>query len=345
MSRPERLHVPGGRYFVVDSFRASEVLVPAPDRTHSEAEVRKLAANRVQYEAQLAYAITRWSARVNTHCWLPGCALLEIEIGWAPLEHVMHSLRGPFSRYLRKSAGLPEAVYTGRYATWLVEPRCTLDLCRTICWRPVQAGLCKHPTEYPHTTIHYALNGSIPPFLARSRLLAWFQQRQHHPRTQLLSFLSGTPAPEFTALLSGSPHDRRIIGHLNFVRRMHRKGTHTAPAVQPRSIIQWARLLVTQGDTTVSETSLPTTTALVSALTAWMASCSGIASVSTVATWFQRCDRSRLERAIDHYLQIRPDLFSNHTLSQFLRHVSYLTDEGPELPSAATPCATSAQGH
>lgn len=322
MSRPERLHVPGGRYFVVDRFHAGEVLVAAADRTHTEAELRKLTVHRVRYEVQLAYAITRWSACVNTYCWLPDCALLEIQIGWAPLEHIMHSLRGPFSRYLRKSADLLEPVYAGRYRAWLVEPRCTLDLRRDICWRPVRAGLCKHPTEYPHTTIHHALNGSIPQFLARSRLLAWFQQRQHHSRTRLLGFLSAQPSPEFTALLSGSPHDRRIIGHTDFVRKIHRKGVRSAPDVLPQSAIQWARLLVTQGATTPPEASLPSTSALVAALTAWMVSCSGIASVSTVATWFHPCDRSSLERAIDHYLQIRPDLFSSYTLRQFVNYVS-----------------------
>ncbi|MGB6489677.1 MAG: hypothetical protein WBE91_22635 [Steroidobacteraceae bacterium] len=342
MSRPERLHVPGGRYFVVDRFRASEVLVGTADRAHSEAELRRFAAHRVQYEVQLAYAITRWSARVNTHCWLPGCALLEIQIGWAPLEHVMHSLRGPFSRYLRKSTGLPEPVYAGRYAAWLIEPRCTLDLRRDICWRPVRAGLCRHPTEYPHTTIHYALNGSTPRFLAHSRLLAWFQQRQQHPRTQLLNFLSTAPTPEFTALLSGSPHDRRIIGHTSFVRRMHRQEAYPAPAVHPQSVIQWVRLLVSHRATTLAKASLPSTPALISALTAWMVSCSGIASVSNVTTWFHPCDRSRLERAIDHYLQIRPDLFNNHTLSQFVHYVSCPTRESAEFPFAA-PRATSPQ--
>jgi hypothetical protein len=335
MSRPERLHVPGGHYFVVDRFRASEVLVPAPERTHSEAELRRLAARRVQYEAQLDYAIRRWSARVNTHCWLPDCALLEIEIGWAPLEHVMHSLRGPFSRYLRNSSGLPDPVYAGRYSAWLVEPRCVLDLRRDICWRPVRAGLCKHPTDYPHTTIHYALNGSIPQFLAHSRLLAWFQQRQHHPRTQLLSFFSTAPTPEFTALLSGSPNDRRIIGHVNFVRKVHREGERPAPALHPQSVIQWAQLLVTKKAAALREEPLSSTPALVSALTAWTVSCSGLASVSTAATWFHPCDRSRLERAIDHYAQIRPDLFNSRTLSQFVQHVSYLTGKYPEFPSTA----------
>jgi len=335
MSRPERLHVAGGRYFVVDSFRASEVLVPAPDRSHSEAELSRLAANRVQYEAQLAYAITRWPGRVNTHCWLPHCALLEIEIGWAPLEHVMHSLRGPFSRYLR-SSGLPEPVYAGRYAAWLVEPLYTLDLRRHICSLPARVGLCKQPTEYPHTTIHYALNGSTPEFLARSRLLAWFQQRQHHPRTQLLSFFSTAPTPEFTALLSGSPHDRRIIGRANFVRKMHRAQAPPVPAPHPQSVIQWTQLLVTKEAATLPEEPLSSTPALVSALTAWTVSCSGLASVSTVATWFHPCDRSRLERAIDHYVRIRPDLFCRHTLDRFVRHISTIPSAGPGGAQAHT---------
>jgi hypothetical protein len=314
--------VAGGRYLVVDNFHAREVLVAAPERMHSEAELRQLAAHRIQYELQLAYAITRWSARVDTHCWLPNCALLDIQIGRAPLEHVMHSLRGPFSRYLRKVTGATEPVYSGRYNAWLVEPQCTLDLRRDISWRPVRAGLCKHPAEYPHTTIHYALSGSLPRFLARSRVLAWFQERQHHSRTQLLSFLSMAPTPEFTALLSGSPHDRRIIGHVNFVRKIHRAGARPAPALRPQSVIQWVQLLVAKESTTLPEEPVSPTPALVSALTAWTVSCSGLASVSTVARWFQPCDRSRLERAIDHYVQIRPDLFCTHTLARFVRYVS-----------------------
>jgi hypothetical protein len=321
MCRPERLHVPGGSYFVVDEFRSREVLVPAPDRNHTDAEVRKVAAHRAQYEAQLAYALMRWCARVHTHCWLPECALLEIQIAWAPLEHVMHSLRGPFSRYFRKAAGSPEAVYASRYKAWLLDPGCALDLRRDICWRPVRAGLCRHPTEYPHTTIHYAAAASIPPFLARSHLLAWFQQRQHHPRAQLLGFLSAAPSPGFPALLSGSPHDRRIVGHPDFVRKIHREEPRSPPTVPPESVIAWARHLVERSDTTAATSFVNPVPTLMPALTAWLASSSGITSVSTAATWFPRGDRSRLERAIDHYQQVRPDLFNERTLRQFVHQI------------------------
>ncbi len=204
MSRPERLHVPGGRYFVVDSFHASEVLVAAPGRMHSEAELRQLAAHRIQYELQLAYAIT---TMVSARRYPLLAAKLRAardpdRQGTARTRHAQPAR--PFlalSSQVRRSSPSP---YTpAATAPGWSSLECTVDLWRDICWRPVRAGLCKHPTEYPHTTIHYALNGSTPRFLARSRVLAWFQQRQHHPRTQLLSFFSAAPTPEFTALLVG----------------------------------------------------------------------------------------------------------------------------------------------
>lgn len=322
MSRPERLHVPRGRYFVVDEFRASEVLVPAADRSHTEAQLRDLAAHRAQYEAQLTYAVTRWCARVHTHCWLPGCALLELQIGWAPLERVMHSLRGPFSRYMHNATAPASPVYAGRYRAWLLDPARALDLRRDMYWRPVRAGLCRDPTEYRHTTTHCALNGPIPPFLARSDVLAWVQQRQHHSRTQLVSFLSAAPSPGFAALASGSPHDRRIIGDLSFVHKVHREEHHPPALPHPQHIIEWARLQIKHEDTMPVKDPPCPPPALLSALAAWLVSCVGTASVSTLASRPPAVDRSQLERAIDHYMQVHPDLFSDRTLRRFIRYVS-----------------------
>lgn len=320
---------------MVDKFRAGEILVPAPGRTHTEAELRELAANRAHYESQLAYAITRWCARVHTHCWLPGCALLEIQIGWAPLERVMHSLRGRFSRHVSRTTGSSAPVYAGRYTAWLLDPACTLDFRRDLCWRPVRAGLCTHPAEYRHTTIHSALNGPIPPFLARSDVLAWLQQRQHHPQAQLLSFLSAAPSPAFAALASGSPHDRRIIGHLNFIRKIHREERRPPILPRPQVVIEWARMLIEHEDGPPGKGSLSPCPVLESALTAWLVSCVGPTSVSSLARRFPAIDRSQLERAIDHYMQVRPDLFADRTLRRFVRYVSSLESESPELPSMA----------
>jgi hypothetical protein len=334
MSRPERLHVPRGRYFVVDEFRASEVLVAAPDRPHTDIELRKLAAHRAQYEAQLTYAVTRWCARVHSHCWLPGCALLEIQIGWASLDRLMHSLRGPFSRYIRNATRSPHPVHAGRYRAWLLDPACALDLRRDMSWRPVRAGLCKHPADYPHTTIHLALNGQTSPFLARSQLLAWYQQRLHLPRTQLFAFLSAEPSPGFAALASGSPHDRRIIGHPDFVRKTHRQELRPPLIPLPQTVIEWARLMIEHEHGMRAQDSLDPPPALTAALTAWLVSCAGPTSVSAVARWFPGIDRSQLERAIAHHMQVHSSLFSDRILRRLVRYASSLEQSGCHEPSS-----------
>lgn len=120
MSRPGRLHIAGGRYFVVDEFQAQEVLVAKPDLSHSEAELRQIALNRSRYESQVAYAAKRWCVVVCTHCWLPDRALLELQIARAPLEDFMHSLRQPFSHYLHRGAALSGTTYANRYRAWLL---------------------------------------------------------------------------------------------------------------------------------------------------------------------------------------------------------------------------------
>lgn len=317
MSRAARLNVPHGRYFVIDEFRASEVLVGAPGRLHTEAQLRELAAHRAQYEALLSYTVARWCARVHTHCWLPRCALLEVQIGWAPLERVMHSVRAPFSRYFRATTGSSDPLYAGRYKAWLLEPGCVLDLRRDICWRPVRAGLCRHPTEYPHMTNYCAVNGAVPPFLAKSDVLAWLQQRQHHPRGQLLELLSTAPSPEFASIASGSPHDRRIIGHTVFVRKVHREQRPSPPAVDLDTVTAWSQRTLANRVSALPCTP-GSTQNLSQALAAWLASCTGGASVSAVASRLPHLDRSRLERAIARYLQVIPDLFSERTLRRFV---------------------------
>ena len=343
MSRPERLHVPHGHYFVVDEFQADEMLVAAPSRTHTEDELRRFAENRAQYESLLTYAVARWCARVHAYCWLPVCALLEIQIGWAPLERVMHSLRARFSRHISRTTGLSAPGYAGRYTAWLLDPACTLDFHRDLCWRPVRAGLCTHPAEYRHATIHSALNGPIPPFLARSEVLAWLQQRQHHSQARLLSFLSAAPSPAFAALASGSPHDRRIIGHLNFIRKIHRE-EHRPPILpRPQVVMEWVRMLLEHEEKTPGKGSPSACPVLESALTAWLMSCVGPASVSSLARRLPAIDRSQLERAIDHYVQVRPDLFADRTLRRFVRYVSSLESESPELSSVAV-LETGSQG-
>jgi len=58
------------------------------------------------------------------------------------------------------------------------------------------------------------------------------------------------------------------------------------------------------------------------ALIGWLVSCSGTGSVTDVATWFKNCDRSRLQRLIDHSIQMHAQLFAKPTLDEFVRFIT-----------------------
>ena len=314
MPRRQRIHVPKGTYFVVDAFRANEMLVAAPVGGHTDADLRRFGEYRAQYEAQLSYATTRWCAHVHLHCWLPGTALLEVQIAWAPLECIMRSLRQPYTHFIHKRAGLSGDVYAGRYRAWLLEPRWIPDLRRNILWRPVRAGLCGNPLDYPHTTLNCRCN-----LCSRSHFQTWLKDQGIVTRSALTQFLSAPPTANFPSLLRGSPYDRRIIGSPDFVRRARRAHKRASLSAPPTLVIDWVASLLKIPPRSILYPRARSPSDLPRSLIAWLTSSTNTASTSAVAKWFADTDRLQLHRGIDRYLSNRPDLFREETLQQFVQ--------------------------
>lgn len=317
MPRPERLHIASGHYFVVDEFQSDEVLVAKPNLPHSDADLRRIALNRARYETQVSYAARRWCVAVCVHCWLPDRALLELQIARAPLEDFMHSLRQPYSHYLHHRAGLSGPPYANRYRAWLVDPRYIADLRRDILWRPVRAGLCPDPLAYPYVTPNCACA-----VCSRSPFSDWARQQGLADRQRMAQFLVAPPRAEFSRVLRGSPYDRRIIGNSDFVRRARRSHAGRHPCAPQRPVIQWVCDLLKIPASPAMHDSPDSISESAQALVAWLVSCSGCGTVSTVARWFPHCDRAHLQRSIDKHLRLRPALFSKPTLDQFCRFLT-----------------------
>lgn len=332
MPRAERLRVPGGHYFVIDEFEGEEVLVARADRAHSEEELRQIAVNRRKYESLLAYAARRWCAIVCLHCWLPDRALLELQMAHAPLEGFMHSLRQPFAHFLHRCPAQGGRAYAGRYRAWLVDPRCAADLRRDILWRPVRRGLCRDPLDYRYTTLNCACD-----VCSQSPLLSWLSQQRLDTRQRLTDFLRAPSRADFSRVLRGSPRDRRIIGYPEFVSRVQRtQGSSPARAAASRVIPWVAELLQLRADEILRAARDPRADRA-RALIAWLVTCSGAGSVSGVSSWFEVCERARLQRRIDHFLRSEPQLFSRATVDQFIRSFRPRLDAAPQHLSQGTP--------
>lgn len=319
MARPGRLHVPHATYFVVNRFRIGlEPLAASSIRPHSREELHQIEVNRRRFETLLRYLCRRWCARVHAYCWLPDCALLLVRIGAAPLESIMHTLRGLYSHHLRGKAGGSGPAYAGRYAALLIDPEeYLLDFARHIFWSPVHAGLCRNPLGYEHNNARACVGEPDPASLCDSTLVDALTLRGEHSRLGFSRFLTAAPTPGFLRLLAhGSRLDRRIAGSSTFVREVRRSAARLLPAPAAATIISWVASRLSLGSDEI--VGLPRRARAVEgrALVAWLATCGGSATLAEVARWFG-CDPSTLHRAVDHYSAVRPELFNEPVLAEF----------------------------
>jgi len=327
MSRLKRVHLPHGTYLVVERFaRGTEVLVAAAAREHTEAALAQIALNRARYEEQLGYAAWRWRSRVHAYCWLPDSALLMIQIGYAPLDRMMHDLRSPFSRYLRDHA--VAAAYASRYRAILIDPEeFFLALPRYIFQRPVVDGLCEDALDYPYSSVAAVLGATPPPFLEGSEVANELVDLGFNSRPAMARYMAARPPPGFNSLaVRGSRMDARIAGRAYFLKKVWNAEQRPAPAVPPGHAIDWVALrLGIKASDILGRSKLPEILKA-RALIAWLVSCSGCERVSAVANWLPS-GRSALERAVQQWSRRDPGLFSDAMLAEFADFVRELARE------------------
>jgi hypothetical protein len=278
-------------------------------------------ARRAQYEAQIAYAATRWRVRVHAHCWLADSALLFVQIGYAPLEQFMHSLRSPFSHFL-KAVGISKP-YAGRYRASLVdEQEFFFDVVRYMLCRPLISGLSDAPLEYVYSSALVCLGAPIPPFLTRTELPTLMRAHGVDTRLRLMRFLDERPRAGFSVLVQrGSLTDRRVLGRRDFVREVQAEGRQPRIKASPKPCIEWVAQRLGIDSTEILSRPRNAQAVQARALVGWLATCAGAAHISTVARWFG-LDRSSLERTIDERLRNAPWLFADQVLEEFCAFLS-----------------------
>jgi hypothetical protein len=293
-----------------------EILVADPHKAHSATELDRIAARRGVFEEQVCRILHRWGAQAQAYCWLPSAALMIVRISQAPLEGIMRSLHRAFSGYLHQ-VGIAGHPYSVRYRALLLDPdELLLDFARHIFQAPLVERMCSNPLYYAHSSVLACFSRSPAPLVAHSELSRALARRGFSTVQGLERFLTERPTTGFPALLRhGSSQDCRIAGGPSFVRNTRQKSRQAALIGEHDPVLEWVidlvrvRLAPANGGASYEQ-------ALARALTAWLVSCSGVASLSQVARWFH-CGKSTLHRGIERYSKIRPECFCEATLASF----------------------------
>lgn len=295
MSRRQRLHVPGGTYYVVQRGSPNQ---PIFSRLEDYA----------LFERLLATALRRTCARVHAYCWTPQDIHLIVQIEEISIGRLMQGLTSRYARCMHKRAGESGHFFRQRYKAVLIDaPAYLLKLMNHIHHVPVRAGLSESASAYPFSSHRAYLRIATAPWLTMHtacRLLDGCDETSDYA-----DLMAQALAPEDVRMFErvGS-NDLRIIGGAEFQASLPRHSRTYRTRTSLEQVIQTVTCSLGLDRDHVLSSSRQRDFTMARALIAWYATERGIATLSEVARRLRR-DPSTLSMAITRYRASRPELF------------------------------------
>lgn len=265
------------------------------------------------WEHLVARACDRYEARVHAYTWLSNEALLLLQRFDVPLDVLVASVLGQYSRYLHEVGRVPKdaSPYPSRYESVEVTLGVLPYAVRHLYWRAVRSGVSASPIEYPLCSyaLHYA--EVAPRWFEWKDFIAGLEQRGYLGRSGGERFLLRPETPRHRALFeSRSGRKPRIVGEPVDVQDARWQAEHPVPIPSIEVIIAAVDRLIR------GHSSVPLESVLGKALVTWYATRSGAATLDNLGRWFN-CAPTTLRRDIESHRRRRPALFA-HSVEDLL---------------------------
>ena len=181
MSRPRRLHVPGGLYHAVLRGNHREAIFGHGD-------------DYLHFEEIVARALERYGAELLAYCWMTNHVHLAIRVGEAPLGAVMGIVASRYARARQQTLETTGHLFERRYRARLVDvDRYLLALVRYIHLNPVRACMVADPRDYRWSSHRAHLGAPCPDWLRIERVLAVFGSSPDVARAAYWRFMNEVP--------------------------------------------------------------------------------------------------------------------------------------------------------
>lgn len=181
MSRPRRLHVPGGLYHAVLRGNHREAIFGHGD-------------DYLHFEEIVARALERYGAELLAYCWMTNHVHLAIRVGEAPLGAVMGIVASRYARARQQTLETTGHLFERRYRARLVDAdRYLLALVRYIHLNPVRACMVADPRDYRWSSHRAYLGAPCPNWLRIEPVLAVFGSSPDVARAAYRRFMNEVP--------------------------------------------------------------------------------------------------------------------------------------------------------
>ena len=295
MSRRQRLHVPGGTYYVVQRGSTARPIFTQ----HQDYQL---------FERLLATALRRTGARLHAYCWTPDAIHLALQIDSVSVGRFMQGITSRYARSIHERAAESGHFFRQRYKAILIDPDTyLLKLVRYIHHLPVLEGLSTDPGAYSFTSHGTYLGRSEMPWLSTRTALRLMNGCDQN--SEYAEFMSVSPLQEERVLFEhGSKHDARIVASPEFLENLPRHLRVYRSKLTLEQIIQTVTCRLGVDREHVLSNSRQREVTLARALIAWYATERRVATLSEVARYLRR-DPSTLSVAVSRYRLCRPELF------------------------------------
>jgi putative transposase len=329
MPRQGRLDFPEAIHYVFVSGRpGGSIFFDEGTARGHEGNLQEHTPRVQRFESLLGRACDESGALVHGYSWLPNAAIIVMQRFDVPLELIVGSVFGQYSRYLRSRGRVSrdERVYNGRYDNKVIAPMYLPYAVRRAHRSPVNAGLCDRPAEYPYSSARVYTGPLTSRWIDTTAVTAALRERGYAGPAGYRQFMDKADTEHVARLFAcGSKWDRRVVGDRAFVSEAMRKAAHVPPAPTQVQLVEAVARLLGMQPTSIYERTHGSV--IGRALVAWYATRSGAATLLEVGRWFSR-SATTLRREIDKYKVLKPTLFHLST-QDLLSPRSVSTSRGP----------------
>jgi REP element-mobilizing transposase RayT len=238
-------------------------------------------------------------AQLHAYCYMTNHVHALLKVNDTPLSRIMLLVAGRYARAVQARLQTTGHLFEKRYHALIVDAdEYLLTLLRYIHLNPVRANLAASPDEYPWSS-HHAYLGSRPePWVTTGFALRMFAADRRRAIAAYEAFVSAASAR--SPLLDRNERDPRILGNDAFAQRILGDSWKAQPGSALQKVIDdaCARFRVTEAE--LQSSSRLTDIARARAWIADKALLAGVASVSSLASYFHR-DASSIRQALQRY--------------------------------------------
>jgi hypothetical protein len=204
MSRPKRIHIPGGFYFVSTASNPGNQLS------------RRSSDDWEYLSREVNDALNCFGAWAHAFCWTPARLYLCIQVGSVPLGRIMQRFKSNFSHYQNEKIRTKGNWFEQRYQAMLLDEHTYFrQVARHIHLQPLSLALVKDLNDYPWCSHNDYLGRSSFPRLKTDYALSPFDPDISKARPAYDRFVKAPlqrKGPLVNTLPPCTALDRRILG-------------------------------------------------------------------------------------------------------------------------------------